>query len=113
VAVLYPHEGNLHKFAAGPHSAAVLNVLLPLCNNGCGRDCTYYEVRNLTAGRGPAGGEERRHHATPCLVLPTQWPETFHCVWGSTTIWEMPMIPATIRMIATATIRTIVRNERR
>jgi PCO_ADO len=45
--VLYPFEGNLHQFVAGPHGAAVLDVLLPPYNVHDHRDCTFYEMRNL------------------------------------------------------------------
>ena len=42
---LFPYEGNLHEFVAGPHGAAVLAVLLPPYNGKHGRDCTFYHIR--------------------------------------------------------------------
>lgn len=43
VTVLYPREGNLHEFVAGPEGAAVLDVLLPPYQDH-ERDCTYYDI---------------------------------------------------------------------
>jgi len=59
VASLYPYEGNLHEFVAGPHGAAVLDVLLPPYDDERKRDCTFYHIRDVegtttssvTAGR--------------------------------------------------------------
>jgi len=47
VASLYPYEGNLHEFVAGPHGAAVLDVLLPPYDDERKRDCTFYHIRDV------------------------------------------------------------------
>ena len=44
VTVLYPFEGNLHEFVAGPGGAAVIDVLLAPYDNLQNRDCTFYEI---------------------------------------------------------------------
>jgi len=49
VASLYPYEGNLHQFVAGPYGAAVLDVLLPPYDDERKRDCTFYTIREITA----------------------------------------------------------------
>ena len=48
VAALYPYEGNLHEFVAGPHGAAVLDVLLPPYDDEQKRDCTFYKIQDIT-----------------------------------------------------------------
>jgi len=48
VASLYPYEGNLHEFVAGPYGAAVLDVLLPPYDDERKRDCTFYNIRETT-----------------------------------------------------------------
>ena len=48
-AILFPYEGNLHEFVAGPTGAAVLDVLLPPYDVDGRRDCTFYEVRDCTS----------------------------------------------------------------
>jgi len=48
-AILFPYEGNLHEFVAGPTGAAVLDVLLPPYDVDGQRDCTFYEVRDCTS----------------------------------------------------------------
>lgn len=75
VTALFPYEGNLHEFVAGPHGAAVLDVLLPPYDNTQNRDCTFYEIREMDPGRKPSGKE-------PCYVVPTGQPEDFHCISG-------------------------------
>mmetsp|Transcript_43348 Transcript_43348/g.104765 ORF Transcript_43348/g.104765 Transcript_43348/m.104765 type:complete len:195 (+) Transcript_43348:522-1106(+) len=75
VTALYPYEGNLHEFVAGPQGAAVLDVLLPPYDNMQNRDCTFYEIRQTDPGRKPSGKE-------PCYVVPTGQPEDFHCISG-------------------------------
>jgi len=62
---LYPYEGNLHEFVAGPHGAAVLDVLLPPYN--AERDCTFYEIKEFPK---------------ECWIIPTGQPEDFHCLSG-------------------------------
>ena len=47
VASLYPYDGNLHEFVAGPYGAAVLDVLLPPYDDGHRRDCTFYNIREI------------------------------------------------------------------
>lgn len=49
VASLYPYEGNLHEFVAGPYGAAVLDVLLPPYDDEHRRDCTFYHIRDIPA----------------------------------------------------------------
>jgi hypothetical protein len=73
VTALYPFEGQLHEFQAGPHGAAVLDVLLPPYDESHDRDCTFYHIRaeNSTT-------EERR----PCWIVPTGQPADFHCLSG-------------------------------
>lgn len=76
VTALFPYEGNLHEFIAGPHGAAVLDVLLPPYDNAQNRDCTFYEIREMDShARKPSGKE-------PCYVVPTGQPEDFHCISG-------------------------------
>jgi PCO_ADO len=69
--MLYPYEGNVHEFVAGPHGAAVLDVLLPPYD-GYERDCTFYTI------------EEDRSSGDPraCWIVPTDQPEDFHCLSG-------------------------------
>jgi hypothetical protein len=76
VTVLYPYEGNLHEFIAGPDGAAVLDVLLPPYDNTRNRDCTFYEIQELTPDWPKPAGKE------PCFVVPTGQPESFHCISG-------------------------------
>ena len=45
VTALYPFEGQLHEFQAGPNGAAVLDVLLPPYDESHDRDCTFYHIR--------------------------------------------------------------------
>lgn len=76
VTVLFPFEGNLHEFVAGPHGAAVLDVLLPPYDNIQNRDCTFYEIREMNSSTTKPSGKE------PCYVVPTGQPENFHCISG-------------------------------
>eukprot|EP00531_Pseudo-nitzschia_arenysensis_P010690 CAMPEP_0116127076 /NCGR_PEP_ID=MMETSP0329-20121206/6655_1 /TAXON_ID=697910 /ORGANISM="Pseudo-nitzschia arenysensis, Strain B593" /LENGTH=406 /DNA_ID=CAMNT_0003621167 /DNA_START=274 /DNA_END=1494 /DNA_ORIENTATION=+ len=103
VASLYPYEGNLHEFVAGPYGAAVLDVLLPPYDDECKRDCTFYNIRELPvnrpskrgrmrgAGYSPRMRRTRRDETQqqpqqpqrePCLIIPTGQPENFHCISG-------------------------------
>jgi len=68
VTILFPYEGNLHEFSAGPQGAAVLDVLLPPYGNA--RECTFYNVQD----------DESDPRA--CWILPTGQPEDFHCLSG-------------------------------
>ncbi len=107
VASLYPYEGNLHEFVAGPHGAAVLDVLLPPYDDEHRRDCTFYHIRDipttLSKKRGRKLGNTARFKGKPgtatvpstaaaarksssqrepCLIVPTGQPENFHCKSG-------------------------------
>jgi len=74
---LYPLEGNLHEFQAGPTGAAVLDVLLPPYDVDHHRDCTFYDTaRNETLPTLEDGRE-------PCWVVPRGQPEDFHCISGT------------------------------
>jgi len=78
VTALFPYEGNLHEFVAGPEGAAVLDVLLPPYDNDRNRDCTFYEIQEVTSSYWPKSiGKE------PCFLVPTGQPEDFHCISGS------------------------------
>lgn len=70
VAVLYPYEGNLHEFIAGPNGAAVLDVLLPPYDEDHKRECTFYHICHEHIIKGP------------CWIVPTGQPEDFHCLSG-------------------------------
>jgi len=101
VASLYPYEGNLHEFVAGPYGAAVLDVLLPPYDDERRRDCTFYTIREMPPKQQPKrkllrGGlsprlrqsqkqqqkQEVQHLREPCLIIPTGQPENFHCISG-------------------------------
>jgi hypothetical protein len=81
VTVLYPYEGNLHEFVAGPQGAAILDVLLPPYDNKQNRDCTFYEIHdaadNATEESPSFGGGKEA-----CYIVPTGQPESFHCISG-------------------------------
>lgn len=70
VTVLYPYEGNLHEFIAGPNGAAVLDVLLPPYDENRKRECTFYRISDEVVIKGP------------CWIVPTGQPEDFHCLSG-------------------------------
>jgi hypothetical protein len=76
VTVLFPYEGNLHEFVAGPHGAAVLDVLLPPYDNIQNRDCTFFEIHEMTSSWPKPSGKD------PCFIVPTGQPENFHCISG-------------------------------
>lgn len=87
--VLYPFEGNLHEFVAGPNGAALLDVLLPPYDMDQNRDCTFYHIRDLSEEEqqrmDTAGGDdcpEKEEGTTPCWIVPTGQPEDFHCISG-------------------------------
>lgn len=69
--MLFPYEGNLHEFVAGPNGAAVLDVLLPPYDQEHNRDCTFYEIR-----------EDDATNDASCWIVPTGQPENFHCISG-------------------------------
>lgn len=82
VTCLYPFEGNLHEFIAGPNGAAVLDVLLPPYDADEDRDCTFYEIHNPQEQKSE---DENTGSSTPrklCWVVPTGQPEDFHCISG-------------------------------
>jgi hypothetical protein len=62
VASLYPYEGNLHEFVAGPYGAAVLDVLLPPYDDERKRDCTFYNIRETTIAIQPTTTTTSRGH---------------------------------------------------
>lgn len=83
--VLYPFEGNLHEFVAGPCGAAVLDVLLPPYDTDHLRDCTFYEIQDFDPMDGASNGcnpHATTEHGDPCWVVPTDQPEDFHCISG-------------------------------
>lgn len=79
VTILYPFEGNLHEFVAGPHGAAVLDVLLPPYDNVQNRDCTFYNIKNIN---GTASNYHNFRKKELCFIVPTGQPENFHCISG-------------------------------
>jgi hypothetical protein len=68
VTMLFPFEGNLHEFVAGPNGAAVLDVLLPPYEDD--RECTFYSI------------QEDQDDPRACWIVPTGQPENFHCLSG-------------------------------
>jgi hypothetical protein len=91
---LYPFEGNLHEFIAGPNGAAVLDILLPPYDVDHHRDCTFYEIHaaaQVPPSTGVAAAAAATATATavspspgePCLIVPTGQPEDFHCISGT------------------------------
>jgi len=82
--VLYPFEGNLHEFVAGPNGAALLDVLLPPYDMDHNRDCTFYYIRDLDhEEQDRLDHEGPKHEGTPCWIVPTGQPEDFHCISGT------------------------------
>ena len=102
-SVLYPFEGNLHEFVAGPHGAALLDVLLPPYDLDQNRDCTFYHIRDLSHSEqqeqmlllennngheneeedpDAAASGEKKEKRSPCWIVPTGQPEDFHCISG-------------------------------
>ena len=83
---LYPFEGNLHEFVAGPHGAAVLDVLLPPYDMDQNRDCTFYYIQDLTDEELQRLSDETSPEietGRPCWIVPTGQPEDFHCISGT------------------------------
>lgn len=92
---LYPFEGNLHEFIAGPSGAAVLDILLPPYDVDHHRDCTFYEIHAIV--QPPAAPSQSSPGVTvatraravspslgePCFIVPTGQPEDFHCISGT------------------------------
>ena len=73
--VLYPYEGNLHEFVAGPEGAAVLDVLFPPYDEP-DRDCTFYNIVDNAEEMTDSSDQ------SPCWIIPTGQPEDFHCISG-------------------------------
>jgi hypothetical protein len=71
VTMLFPYEGNLHEFTAGPNGAAVLDVLLPPYD-GVTRECTFYNVQD----------DQNSDNPRSCWIIPTGQPEDYHCISG-------------------------------
>lgn len=88
--VLYPFEGNLHEFVAGPEGAAVLDVLLPPYDTEHHRDCTFYQLHdydlkdNIFSAINSSSDDHRSvtESGEPCWIIPTGQPEDFHCLSG-------------------------------
>lgn len=94
--VLYPHQGNLHEFVAGPNGAAVLDVLLPPYSADHHRDCTFYDVVECDNRDDDAtcasidessavkiNDDDRNEYVShSCWIVPTERPEDFHCLSG-------------------------------
>jgi len=82
--ILFPFEGNLHEFVAGPSGAAVLDVLLPPYNLNEDRDCTFYTIhQDSDPGKEDVGeGHSSGKSSSTCWVIPTNQPESFHCLSG-------------------------------
>lgn len=78
VTCLFPREGNCHAFVAGPHGAALLDVLLPPYDSEEVRDCTFYEVANE---HNPI--QSTATTSSSLKLSPIDQPEDFHCVSGS------------------------------
>ncbi|OEU15212.1 hypothetical protein FRACYDRAFT_261575 [Fragilariopsis cylindrus CCMP1102] len=68
VAALYPYEGNLHEFVAGPHGAAVLDVLLPPYDDEQKRDCTFYKIQDITTAMIQ---QHQQHISSSTTTIPT------------------------------------------
>lgn len=85
VTVLYPFEGNLHEFVAGPEGAAVLDVLVPPYDHVNNRDCTFYYIQDIDKSLSSSSAWAKSSLAvgkSPCYIVPTGQPEDFHCISG-------------------------------
>jgi hypothetical protein len=86
VTVLYPFEGNLHEFVAGPDGAAVLDVLLPPYDNTRNRDCTFYNIHDVVTSSWSSSMTSKQLAQSgskePCFIVATGQPENFHCISG-------------------------------
>jgi PCO_ADO len=85
VGCLYPYEGNLHEFTAGPDGAAILDILLPPYDGDKGRDCTFYEIHNIATSACEIATDTLPKidgEGDICLIVPTGQPEDFHCISG-------------------------------
>lgn len=86
VTCLFPFEGNLHEFVAGPNGAAVLDVLLPPYDGDNERDCTFYEIQEMSAAQKDSFDVSTEtsvmDRSRLCWIVPTGQPEDFHCISG-------------------------------
>lgn len=69
ISILFPYEGNVHEFIAGPNGAAVLDVLLPPYDVEHDRDCTFFVPEKLS-------GDDLFN------LRPIPQPSDFHCFSG-------------------------------
>jgi hypothetical protein len=90
VTTLFPFEGNVHEFVAGPHGAAVLDVLLPPYDEDHDRDCTFYIPEIDTVHEVPVGSTNDRgatntdnSSETRVWLRQVPQPDDFQCVSGS------------------------------
>lgn len=74
---LYPCEGNVHQFIAGPQGAAVLDVLVPPYDVDDNRDCTFYKKRNES----DEWCESEKKNKV--WLVPMVQPDWFQCLSGS------------------------------
>lgn len=75
---LYPQKGNVHHFIAGPHGAAVLDVLVPPYDSNEDRDCTFYHRSQEV--KGEWDDVEKKYKV---WLLPIDQPSWFQCLSGS------------------------------
>ena len=94
--VLYPYQGNLHEFVAGPNGAAVLDVLLPPYSADHDRDCTFYDVvecehndddenhcgTDETITKTTKDCDRNEYISNSCWIVPMERPDDFHCLSG-------------------------------
>ena len=95
VTCLFPYEGNCHAFVAGPHGAAVMDVLIPPYDTEEGRDCTFYKASEDHGGASvfhrdvvcpppnfPSDKNEDGKGARSYYLTPIDQPDNFHCLSG-------------------------------
>ena len=70
ISILFPYEGNVHEFVAGPNGAAVLDILLPPYDVEHDRDCTFFVPEKLSSGDDLFN------------LRPISQPTDFHCFSG-------------------------------
>eukprot|EP00553_Chaetoceros_curvisetus_P007293 CAMPEP_0204618946 /NCGR_PEP_ID=MMETSP0717-20131115/5449_1 /ASSEMBLY_ACC=CAM_ASM_000666 /TAXON_ID=230516 /ORGANISM="Chaetoceros curvisetus" /LENGTH=329 /DNA_ID=CAMNT_0051632813 /DNA_START=1 /DNA_END=990 /DNA_ORIENTATION=- len=75
---LYPHKGNVHHFMAGPHGAAVLDVLVPPYDASEDRDCTFYQRSQEV--KCEWDDAEKKYKV---WLLPIDQPSWFQCLSGT------------------------------
>jgi hypothetical protein len=79
VTCLFPKEGNCHSFKAGPHGAAVLDVLFPPYDGDDGRDCTFFQAKEASSLHLKTQEQSFDKEFT---LIPINQPEHFHCLSG-------------------------------